>query len=104
MIHPRDITEETEYAIDQFVLRGGKLIAFVDPYAYFDQQPDCRIRSAAAGRRSRRLTTLFKAWGVEPTLNKVVADLTYRERRRAARCCRPCSRSTARTRSIRTTS
>ena len=34
------MTEETEYAIDQFVLRGGKLIAFVDPYAYFDQQPD----------------------------------------------------------------
>src|SRR5215210_7750554 len=31
VIHPRNVTEETEYAIDQFVLRGGKLIAFVDP-------------------------------------------------------------------------
>ncbi len=40
VIHPRDMLEDTEYAIDQFVLRGGKLIAFVDPYAYFDQQPD----------------------------------------------------------------
>src|SRR5688500_16975731 len=38
VIHPRDLSETTEYAIDQFVLRGGKLIAFVDPYAYFDQQ------------------------------------------------------------------
>ena len=40
MIHPRDISETTEYALDQFVLRGGKLIAFLDSYAYFDQQPD----------------------------------------------------------------
>ena len=33
IIHPRDILEPTEYAIDQFVLRGGKVIAFVDSYA-----------------------------------------------------------------------
>ena len=39
LIHPRDIAGAREYALDQFVLRGGKLIAFVDPYAYFDQQP-----------------------------------------------------------------
>ena len=39
VIHPRDLPETTEYALDQFVLRGGKLIAFVDPYAYFDQHP-----------------------------------------------------------------
>ncbi|HTL25470.1 MAG TPA: GldG family protein, partial [Burkholderiales bacterium] len=30
VIHPRDIAEATEYALDQFVLRGGKLIVFVD--------------------------------------------------------------------------
>src|SRR5687768_17547978 len=39
LIHPRDVQPQTEYALDQFVLRGGKLIAFVDPYAYFDQNP-----------------------------------------------------------------
>src|SRR5437762_3067668 len=39
LIHPRDMAPEQEYALDQFVLRGGKLIAFVDPYAYFDQAP-----------------------------------------------------------------
>jgi ABC-type uncharacterized transport system involved in gliding motility auxiliary subunit len=39
LIHPRLGAPPTlEYALDQFVLRGGKLIAFVDPYAYFDQQ------------------------------------------------------------------
>ncbi len=39
VIHPRDLSEATEYALDQYVLRGGKLIAFLDSYAYFDQQP-----------------------------------------------------------------
>ena len=39
LIHPRlGMPPTLEYALDQFVLRGGKLIAFVDPYAYFDQQ------------------------------------------------------------------
>jgi len=36
LVHPKDLQPEQEYALDQFVLRGGKLIAFVDPYAYFD--------------------------------------------------------------------
>src|SRR4030095_15686506 len=39
LIHPRDGPPQTEYALDHFVMRGGKLIAFVDPYAYFDQGP-----------------------------------------------------------------
>jgi ABC-type uncharacterized transport system involved in gliding motility auxiliary subunit len=77
VIHPRNITEETEYAIDQFVLRGGKLIAFVDPYAYFDQQPDLQNPFGGSQAGQSSLYTLFKAWGVEPTLNQVVADLTY---------------------------
>ena len=31
LVHPRQLSEQTQYAIDQFVLRGGKLLAFVDP-------------------------------------------------------------------------
>jgi ABC-type uncharacterized transport system involved in gliding motility auxiliary subunit len=77
VIHPRNIMEETEYAIDQFILRGGKLIAFVDPYAYFDQQPDLQNPFGGSQAGQSSLYNLFKAWGVEPTLNQVVADLTY---------------------------
>ena len=77
VIHPRDIPEETEYAIDQFVLRGGKLIAFVDPYAYFDQQPD--MQNPFGGSRAGQSTFyhLFKAWGLDMDLGKVVADMTF---------------------------
>jgi ABC-type uncharacterized transport system involved in gliding motility auxiliary subunit len=77
VIHPRNLSEETEYAIDQFVLRGGKLIAMVDPYAYFDQQPD--LQNPFGGNQAGQSTfyNLFKAWGVDVDMGKVIADLTY---------------------------
>jgi ABC-type uncharacterized transport system involved in gliding motility auxiliary subunit len=77
VIHPRDILEEGEYAIDQFVLRGGKLIAFLDPYAYFDQQPD--LQNPFGGNQAAQSTfyRLFKAWGIEIDMGKVIADLTF---------------------------
>jgi len=75
LIHPRDIDEKVEYALDQFVLRGGKLIAFVDPYAYFDQQQG-PMPGMPGMASSSTLPRLFKAWGVqmEP---KVVADVVF---------------------------
>jgi len=77
VIHPRDIPDQAEYAIDQFVLRGGKLIAFVDPYAYFDQQPD--LQNPFGGNQAAQSTFyhLFKAWGLEVDMGKVIADLTF---------------------------
>jgi len=77
VIHPRNLSEESEYAIDQFVLRGGKLIAFVDPYAYFDQQPD--LQNPFGGNQAGQSTfyNLFKAWGVDVDMGKVVADLSF---------------------------
>src|SRR6185503_7157060 len=77
VIHPRDIPEDAEYAIDQFVLRGGKLIAFLDPYAYFDQQRD--LQNPFGGNQAAQSTfyRLFKAWGVEVDMGKVIADLTF---------------------------
>jgi len=76
LIHPRDISEATEYALDQFVLRGGKLIAFVDPLAYFDQQPG-PIPGMPGQSTSSTLPKLFKAWGVEMNPGKVIADVVF---------------------------
>jgi len=76
VIHPRDISEQTEYVLDQYVLRGGKLIAFVDPYAYFDQQPG-PMPGMSGGGTSSTLPKLFKAWGVEMNPGKVLADVVY---------------------------
>ena len=76
LVHPRDIGEATEYALDQFVLRGGKLVAFVDPLAYFDQQPGMIPGMPGQGTTST-LPRLFKAWGVEMDPGKVVADVVF---------------------------
>jgi ABC-type uncharacterized transport system involved in gliding motility auxiliary subunit len=75
LIHPRDAQPETEYALDQFVLRGGKLIAFVDPYAYFDQAP--QMPGIPPQPSSSTLPTLFKAWGVQMDPGKVIADMVF---------------------------
>lgn len=76
LIHPRDIEEKVEYALDQFVLRGGKLVAFVDPYAYFDQQPG-PMPGIPGMASSSTLPRLFKAWGVEMDPGKVIADVVF---------------------------
>src|SRR5581483_1395002 len=75
LIHPRDVQPQTEYALDQFVLRGGKLIAFVDPYAYFDQTPT--MPGVPPEASSSNLPTLFKAWGIGFDPGKVLSDVVF---------------------------
>jgi ABC-type uncharacterized transport system involved in gliding motility auxiliary subunit len=75
LIHPRDVQPQTEFALDQFVLRGGKLIVFVDPYAYFDQTPT--MPGMPPQVSSSTLPTLFKAWGVEMDPGKVISDVVF---------------------------
>lgn len=79
VLHPRDITDAAQYAIDQFVLRGGKLIAFLDPHAYFDQRHDenrsFMIMGDSAGKSS--LDKLLKAWGLSMDEDKVAADTSF---------------------------
>lgn len=76
VIFPRGISDKTQYAIDQFVLRGGKLIAFLDPmsvYASHQQNPMMGGLGASAS-----LDKLLKAWGLQFDTSKVVADLDFK--------------------------
>ena len=73
VIHPRDISDGAQYALDQFVLRGGKLIAFLDPIAALDRQPMGGIPMGGGSN----LDKLLKAWGVKFDSNQVVADMKY---------------------------
>jgi ABC-type uncharacterized transport system involved in gliding motility auxiliary subunit len=72
VIHPKAISETTQYALDQFVLRGGKLVAFVDPLCVLDRPP--MQNSMMPPQSSSTLDKLFKAWGVNFDTTKVVAD------------------------------
>ena len=77
VVHPRDISDSAQYAIDQFVLRGGRLIAFLDPHAYFDQKQDQMSQVIGESSGQSSLEKLLKAWGLEMDQNKVAADMTY---------------------------
>ncbi|NJO15486.1 MAG: hypothetical protein HC877_06985 [Thioploca sp.] len=77
LVHPKSLSDGTLYAIDQFVLNGGKAIVFVDPYSEADQPPMDKNNPMAAlqAPRNSELTKLFDAWGIELVPNKVVGDL-----------------------------
>ena len=76
VIHPKDFSESTLYAIEQYVLRGGKLITYVDPYAEIDipeKDPDNKM-AAMLATRSSNMPELFKQWGIERVGADIVAD------------------------------
>ena len=77
VVHPRDITDATQYALDQFVLRGGKLLAFLDAHAYFDQKHDQMQQVLGESSGQSTLDKLLKAWGLDMDVNKVAADMTF---------------------------
>ena len=75
LVHPRELSPDLLYAIDQFVLGGGRLLAFVDPFAEADpgdNPGDPASRFTA--ERSSSLEPLFAAWGVSMDASKFVAD------------------------------
>jgi ABC-type uncharacterized transport system involved in gliding motility auxiliary subunit len=76
MIHPRGVSDATQFAIDQFVLGGGKALVYVDPHCEADQSsadPTNPMASMGADRSSD-LERLFEAWGLEMVNNKVAGD------------------------------
>ena len=75
--HPRDISDAAQYAIDQFVLRGGKLIAFLDSYAYFDHMKNPTNPQQQMGGGTSAMDKLSAAWGVALEPAKVIADMRY---------------------------
>ena len=72
VVHPKDLGERTLYALDQYVLKGGRMMAFVDPLC-LREEPDADAPPPASGGSD--LNRLTRAWGLEMDASKVVADL-----------------------------
>jgi len=78
LVHPKDLSQNMLYQIDQFVLRGGRLLAFMDPLAEADMGGDPNdpmARMSAGG--SSTLGPLLDAWGVGFDPTRVVGDYAY---------------------------
>lgn len=80
VLHAKDLNEKTLFAIDQFVIRGGRLIACVDPFSVMDmiaqrQQQNPMMMQMGGQDGPSTLGKLFDAWGVSFDTSKIVADL-----------------------------
>jgi len=77
VVHPKGVPPKTLYAIDQFVMRGGRILLFVDPNSGADtsgQDPSNPLAGAMADHSSD-LAPLLAAWGVDYDATKVIGDL-----------------------------
>ncbi len=77
LVHPKNLPQKTLYAIDQFVMRGGRVLLLLDPYSGADtsgQDPSNPMAAAMANHASD-LQPLLGAWGVDYDPGKVIGDL-----------------------------
>jgi len=73
VIHPKDLPEKTQFAIDQFVLKGGRTIVCVDPHCMADQ-PQRNPMQMTAQKQSSDLSRLLRTWGLETAPNTFAGD------------------------------
>ncbi len=78
IVHPQNLDDMTLYAIDQYLLGGGKAMIFVDPHA--------EINARAPGQAdSSNLPKLFEAWGLVYDESEIVGDSQWGMRISTAR-------------------
>lgn len=75
IIHPKDFSDQTLYAIDQFVIKGGRAIVFVDPFAETDRPERDPNAPQAMPVVNSSLEPIFAKWGVAMEPNKIAADI-----------------------------
>lgn len=75
VVHPKSLNDSTLYAIDQFALRGGNVMVFVDPWSDVDETPPDEQNPMAMPQRFSTFETLFEQWGIKVPEDKIVGDL-----------------------------
>jgi ABC-type uncharacterized transport system involved in gliding motility auxiliary subunit len=73
VVHPKNLPDRTQFAIDQFVLRGGRTIVCVDPHCMADR-PQRDPRQMMAQDQSSNLEKLMQAWGLKMPENTFAGD------------------------------
>src|SRR5262252_5864830 len=90
LVHPQNLSNKTLFAIDQFVLKGGKALVFVDPISELQASHPSQLNPPGAPTASN-LERLFKSWGFEVPAQTIAGD-----RRAAQRVGVPGSRGNTR--------
>ena len=76
LVHPKDFSDATLYAIDQFIMRGGKALLFIDPHAEAESQPQDPSNPfpGMGASKSSDPGPLLKGWGLDLNTRQVVGD------------------------------
>jgi len=74
VIHPKDLPERTLFAIDQYVLKGGRMVVCVDPHCFSDRPPQMQMQMQMQYSRSSDLNKLLRTWGIEMPANTFAGD------------------------------
>ncbi len=74
VIHPKELKEQTRFAIDQYVLKGGRTIIMTDPYCISDRPPQQQMMYGQMQSQSSELNTLLHAWGLDMPENTFAGD------------------------------
>ena len=75
IVHPKNLKQRTLFAIDQYVLQGGKAMVFVDPLGESDRTPPDPENPGTMPDFDSDMPTLLKQWGVEMLKEKVAGDI-----------------------------
>ncbi len=74
VIHPKALPEQTLFAIDQFVLGGGRTIVCVDPHCIADQPDQMAMQMGQIPSQSSDLNVLLRSWGLSMSANTFAGD------------------------------
>ena len=75
IIHPKNVSNELLFSIDQFLMSGGRMLAFVDPLAELDRPAQANpMMPAPPSGQASDLNKLMVPWGVSLRENVVIGD------------------------------
>lgn len=72
--HPKPLNDKTLYAIDQFVMRGGRVLAFIDPHSEVSLTSGPSGKPVQGFTEASDLSRLMDSWGVVMAPDKIVGD------------------------------
>jgi ABC-type uncharacterized transport system involved in gliding motility auxiliary subunit len=88
LAHPRPPSDLQAYAIDQFVMRGGRVIAFVDPQSEVSLTAGPNGEPLRGYTQQSNLARLMQQWGVVMDDKVILADRKRAQRVSAGRDAR----------------
>lgn len=76
VVHPKNLPQQTLFAIDQYILRGGRTIICVDPYCFSDDSNRANggLMMGNDSAPASDLNVLLKTWGIEMPKDEYAGD------------------------------